>query len=71
MSAVRQEPIRHWNRLGDQTVIRGMNRSTAPIAGTTEDPNPFSDPAPDGEPLPQDDPARQAPVEEPPKKQPQ
>jgi hypothetical protein len=52
-------------------VIRDMNWSIALIAGTTEDPNPFSDPAPDGEPLPQDDPARQTPVEEPPKKQPQ
>ena len=63
--------MRDWNRLGEQVVIRGMNSSIALIAGATEDPNPFSDPAPDGEPMPQDDPARQAPVEEPPKKQPQ
>ena len=36
-----------------------------------EDPNPFKDPVPDEDPLPEDDPARQAPVEEPPKRQPQ
>jgi hypothetical protein len=36
-----------------------------------EDPNPFNDPAPDDAPVPKDDPTRQAPVEEPPKKQPQ
>jgi hypothetical protein len=36
-----------------------------------EDPNPFNDSVPDDDPLPEDDPTRQAPVEEPPKKQPQ
>jgi hypothetical protein len=48
-----------------------MKRSIAQIRTLAEDPNPFSDPAPDGEPVPEDDPARQAPIEEPPKKQPQ
>jgi len=36
-----------------------------------EDPNPFNDPDPNDVPMPPDDPARQAPIEEPPKKQPQ
>jgi hypothetical protein len=36
-----------------------------------EDPNPFNTPDRDDAPVPEDDPTREAPVEEPPKKQPQ
>jgi hypothetical protein len=39
--------------------------------GRTEDPNPFNDPDTNDVPMPPDDPARQPPIEEPPKKQPQ
>jgi len=47
----------------------GMNSSIA--CARMEDPNPFNQPSPVDDPMPDDDPARQAPVEEPPKKQPQ
>lgn len=37
----------------------------------TEDPNPLNEPNPADAPVPEDDPTRQAPIEEPPRKQPQ
>jgi hypothetical protein len=42
-----------------------------PMHMKLEDPSPFNEPAPHDAPVPKDDPTRQAPVEEPPKKQPQ
>ena len=50
-------------RLSDQHVIS--------VGAAMEDPNPFNHPDPENDPVPEDDPARQAPIEEPPKKQPQ
>jgi hypothetical protein len=48
-----------------------MKSLTARNCIALEDPNPFNAPNPDDAPVPEDDPTRQAPVEEPPKKQPQ
>jgi hypothetical protein len=60
-----------WNPPGGGTISVGMKWPIAQVRTLAEDPNPFRDPGPDGDPVPEDDPARQAPIEEPPKKQPQ
>ncbi len=48
-----------------------MNTSPSLNRIAMEDPNPFRNPDPDDAPVPEGDPTRQAPIEEPPKKQPQ
>lgn len=66
------------DRLGmDPGTIRAPN-GYSPMMPTlvtrcleTEDPNPFKEPDPTDAPVPEDDPTRQAPIEEPPRKQPQ